>query len=75
MKPTAEILEYATTATTDVRLLWMQFRTGAFRDTWNFYLPNLISSEQSQADLTHDFSEWTIYRFVMKTGFFISVHQ
>lgn len=66
MKPTAEILEYATTATTDVRLLWMQTRTGAFRDTWQFWLPNIIESNQSIADLIHDFSDWTIFRWVMK---------
>ncbi len=66
MKPTAEILEYATTATTDVRLMWLQNRTGAFRDTWDFNLPNVILSNQSLAQMTHDFSDWSIYRFVMK---------
>ena len=66
MKPTAEILEYANTATTDVRLLWLQTRTGAFRDTWQFWMPNKIDSNQSLADLTHDFSDWTIFRWVMK---------
>jgi len=66
MKPTPEILEYASTATTDVRLLWIQFRSGAFRDTWNAYLPNIVSSEQSLANMIHNFSEWTIYRWVMK---------
>jgi hypothetical protein len=66
MKPTAEILEYATTATTDIRFMWLQFRTGAFRDTWDFNAPNVILSNQSLAQMTYDFSNWTIFRFVMK---------
>jgi len=66
MKPTAEILEYATTATGDVRLIYISPRTGAFRDTWNFYLPNVLESNQSAGNLIHEFSDWAIFRMVMK---------